>query len=224
MSDVVTIASSSTEGMSADELKEAIQRLSEPEQLRAGNIRLEPPRAAFVVGRLLLRTTVARFAEVPPEDVAIGVEPTGRPVLIGALRYYFVSIAHSGSHVVVGVAKRQIGVDVEQLRRAAPSPRLMARVCSPDELRALEVMADADRAAAFMTVWARKEAYGKAIGVGIGFGLQSVTVGVSGSTISGGTGDWHVADLEVDSECAAAVVAEGADWRPQLDRVERSTL
>ena len=115
MGDVVAVASSSTEEMSSDELDQASQRLPEEERRRTTNIRLETPRAAFVVGRLLLRTTVAHIADVPPEDVAIELESTGRPVLTGALSHYFVSIAHSGSHVVVGVAKRQIGVDVEQL-------------------------------------------------------------------------------------------------------------
>jgi phosphopantetheinyl transferase len=224
VSDIVTVASTSTEAMSADELDEAIQRLTRPERQRASNIRLETPRAAFVAGRLLVRTTVARIAGVPLEDVVIELEATGRPVLTGALSHYFVSIAHSGSHVVVGVANEQVGVDVERLRQSAPSPRLMARVCSPDELRALGVMPDTDRAIAFMTVWTRKEAYGKALGIGIGFGLQSVTVGVSGQTIVSGAGDWQVADLEIGPGCVAAVVVRGHDWRVQLDQVERTTL
>lgn len=224
MRDMVTVASSSTEAMSSDELEEAIHRLPASEQKRATNIRLETPRRAFVLGRLLLRTTVARIAGVRPDDVVIDLEPNGRPVLTGALNEYFVSIAHSGRYVIVGVAKQQIGVDVEELPQSAPSLRLMARVCSPDELRLLEVMADADRAAAFMTVWARKEAYGKAIGHGLDFPLQSVTVGLTGSTISGGAADWRVADVDVDSSCAAAVVAQGREWRVQLDRVERRTL
>jgi len=224
MSDVVAVASSSAEGMSSDELDKAILRLPKPEQSRARNLRLEMPRRAFVLGRLLLRSTVARIAEVPPGDVGIELEPTGRPRLTGELSHYFVSIAHSASRVVVGVAKRQVGVDVEQLQQSPPQPRLMARVCSPDELRVLEVMNDADRAAAFMTVWTRKEAYGKAVGHGLDFPLSSVTVGVSGSTILGGKGDWHAADIDVDPRCAAAVVAQGGGWRVQLDQVEHRSL
>jgi 4'-phosphopantetheinyl transferase len=222
--DVVTVASSSTDAMSDDELNEASRRLTESERQRARSIRLERPRRAFVVGRLLLRSTVARIAGVPPDEVAIELEPTGRPVLTGALSHYFVSIAHSGCYVVVGVAQRQIGVDVEQLRQSGPSPRLMARVCSLEELRLLEGMTDADRAAAFMTVWARKEAYGKAIGRGLDFPLRSVTVGVGESIISGGTDDWRAADVDIDPRYAAAVVAAGLDWRVRLDRVTRATL
>lgn len=224
MGDVVTTASSSTEAMSDDELNEASRRLTESERQRARSIRLERPRRAFVVGRLLLRSTVARIASVPPDEVGIELEPTGRPVLAAALSHYFVSIAHSGCYVVVGVAQRRIGVDVEQLRQSAPSPQLMARVCSPEELRLLEGMTDANRAAAFMTVWARKEAYGKAIGRGLDFPLRSVTVGVGESTISGGTDGWRAADVAIAPRYAAAVVAAGIDWQVRLDRVARATL
>ncbi len=192
MRDMVTVAATSSEGMSAAELDAFIARLPEAEQLRAAGMRLDSRRRAFVLGRTLLRSAVASLAGISSDDVVVRIEPTGRPVLTGELSNYFVSIAHSGSHVVVAVARRQVGVDVERWRQSVPSPRLMARVCSPDELRALEVLNDTDRAAAFITVWARKEAYGKALGIGIGFGLQSITVGASGSTISGGaaTGRW----------------------------------
>jgi len=232
MGDVVTIASSTTEDMSPDEVDEALKRLAASDQRRASNIHLERPRKAFVLGRLLLRATVGRVAGIAPDDVGIELEPTGRPVLTGALSEYFVSIAHSGSQVLAGVANRRIGLDVEQLREAGPSPRLVARVCSPDELRVLEGMVGADRAAAFMTLWARKEAYGKAIGRGLDFPLRAVTVGVAGPItvgiagpmIAGAAGDWRVADVDVDPRYAAAVVAQGPDWRVQLDRVERRAL
>jgi 4'-phosphopantetheinyl transferase len=135
-----------------------------------------------------------------------------------------VSIAHSGRHVLVAVANRQVGVDVEQLRQSVPSPRLMARVCSPDELLVLEGLIDAERARAFITVWARKEAYGKAVGHGLDFPLRSVAVGPGGSVIAGGAGDWRVADVDLDPDYAAAVVAQGPDLRVQLDRVDRRTL
>ena len=81
----------------------------------------------------------------------------------------------------------------------------------------LDGMTEVERAAAFMTVWTRKEAYGKATGRGLDFALlRSVTV--SGSSISGGSGEWQVADVDVDPGCAAAVVVQGSDWHVQLDR------
>ncbi|HZV26413.1 MAG TPA: 4'-phosphopantetheinyl transferase superfamily protein, partial [Acidothermaceae bacterium] len=213
MRDMVTVAATSSEGMSAAELDALISRLPEAERMRAAGMRLEARRRAFVLGRALLRSAVAPLGGVSPDAVVVRIEPSGRPVLAGSLSDLFVSIAHSGAYVVVAVATRPVGVDVERVRQLARFSQVAARVCSPDELRELAAMGAADRERAFMTVWSRKEAYGKAIGRGIAFPLRSVTVGMSGSTISGATGDWHPADVDVDPRYTAAVVAHGPDWR-----------
>ncbi|HEY0869238.1 MAG TPA: 4'-phosphopantetheinyl transferase superfamily protein [Acidothermaceae bacterium] len=224
MSDVVTVAVTSSDGMAADELDALIQRLPEHEQRRATAMRLDSRRRNFVLGRTLLRAAVARVAGGRPDAVVVEIEPSGRPVLARPLDSFSVSIAHSGGYVVVGVANRPIGVDVEQLRHSVRFPRVAARVCSPDELRALDAMTDAARERAFLTVWSRKEAYGKAIGRGLSFPMRSVTVGPHGSRILGGEGDWQVRDLELDPAYAAAVVAQRDGWQPHLDRVERRLL
>ena len=77
-----------------------------------------------------------------------------------------------------------------------------------------------ERFAAFYRVWTRKEAYLKAIGLGLYRLLQDVTVPVSVERIAGasqgrpvrdlaGKGTWRVADVEVESGYSAAVCWEG---------------
>jgi 4'-phosphopantetheinyl transferase len=222
--DVVTVAATSSDGMSAGELDAYVQRLPEHEQHRATAMRLDSRRRNFVLGRTLLRAVVARAAGVRPDDVVVEIEPSGRPVLAGSLSSFFVSIAHSGSYVVVGVAHRPVGVDVELLRHSVRFPRVAARVCSADELRTLEGMSEVARERAFLTVWSRKEAYGKALGRGLGFPMRSVSVGPGGSQIVGGEGDWQVCDLELDPAYAAAVAAHGPGLHVSLDRVDRTSL
>ena len=224
MRDVVTVAVTSSKGMSADALDTLIQRLPEHEQRRATAMRLDSRRRNFVLGRTLLRAAVASGAGVRPEAVVVEIEPSGRPVLAPPLNSFSVSIAHSGCYVVVGVANRPIGVDVEQLRHSVRFPRVAVRVCSPDELRTLDGMSEAARERAFLTVWSRKEAYGKALGRGLAFPMREVTVGPHGSRILGGAGDWQVEDLDLDPSYAAAVVAQGDGWQARLDRVDRALL
>jgi 4'-phosphopantetheinyl transferase len=224
MRDVVTVAATSTEGISAAELDALVDRLPEPERQRASGLHLESRRRSFVLGRVLLRTTVARRIGVRPDDVVLQIEPSGRPVLAAPLNEFSVSISHSGGFVVVGVAKRHIGVDVERLRRSVRFPQVAARVCSPRELRRIGRLEGPARERAFLTVWSRKEAYGKAIGRGIAFPMRSVTVGPGGSRVSGGEGGWRVSDLDVDPAYVAAVVAQGGGWRADLTRIDRGSL
>ncbi|HTC69765.1 MAG TPA: 4'-phosphopantetheinyl transferase superfamily protein [Acidothermaceae bacterium] len=224
MRDVVTVAATSTEGISAADIDALIHRLPEPERRRASGLRLESRRRSFVLGRILLRLTVARRTGVRPDEVVLEIEPSGRPVLAAPLNGFSVSISHSGGYVVVGVANRNIGVDVERLRQSVRFPQVAARVCSPRELRRIGRLDGQAKERAFLTVWSRKEAYGKAIGRGIAFPMRSVTVGPSGSRVSGGEGGWRVSDLDVDPAYVAAVVAQGGGWRADLTRVEPGSL
>jgi phosphopantetheinyl transferase len=222
MSDEVCVASSAIIGMTPSELDLLTQRLPVHERDRAAHMRTDEQRRSFVMGRLLLRTVVARAGDGTPEDVAVDLESAGRPVVVGPFSRFSVSIAHSGDYVVAAAALRAVGVDVEQVPSAPRHPGLVERVCSPDELRQLELMTDTERQSAFTTIWARKEAYGKARGVGLDFDLRSVTA--CGSHIADGEGDWQVVDFEIDAAYSAAVVAHGSGWRLQLDLVEYSAL
>ena len=218
----VTVASTSVAGMTASELAELTTRLPQHERDRAAQLRTDAQRRSFVIGRVLLRSLVAGAGNAAPVDVTIDVEAAGRPVIVGTLSRFSVSIAHSGDYVVVAVAQRAVGVDVEQLPSSPRHPGLEARVCSPDELRRLELMTGAERERAFTAIWARKEAYGKARGVGLDFDLRSITASVS--PIADADGEWQVSGLDIDPEYAAAVVAHGVGWRLQLDVVEYNAL
>jgi len=69
-----------------------------------------------------------------------------------------------------------------------------------------------------MRIWTRKEAYGKALGVGLDFRLRTVTVGPQGARVRGVTGRWVVTDVDLGPDIAAALVTQGR--RPNID-IER---
>jgi 4'-phosphopantetheinyl transferase len=216
------VAVTSIDGIEAPELAALTGRLRDADAVRARTLGVEAARARFAVGRLLLQASVARATGCPPSVWRVDVEPSGRPIVLGTPRPIFVSLAHSGRYVVTAVADRPVGVDVEELRRVRPG--LAARVCSADELRSLAAMSGAERDRAFMAVWTRKEAYGKASGAGLGFALRAVTAGPAGSRVTGGTGRWRVVDLEIDPAYAAAVVGAGRRWRVDVERIDRTAL
>lgn len=96
-----------------------------------------------------------------------------------------VSISHCRTAVAVAVSPEgRVGIDVECRRRVGED--LMKRVCTADELAA--VQASADPTMTFLQLWTRKEAVLKMGGTGIqGFG--SMVDALSGKSC-------HVMDLE----------------------------
>jgi 4'-phosphopantetheinyl transferase len=228
MPGTVTVGWTSIAGLQPAELDALIQRLPAAEQARARGLRLDEQRARFVVGRALLRAVAVGpgaldAVELAPADMGIDIGLAGEPLGVGALEGSFLSLAHSGDCVLAAVADRHVGVDVQQLREGDVNPALAARVCSPTELAYLDSVPEPERLRVFMTVWTRKEAYGKALGVGLDFALNSVTAAPD-AVISGVRGSWRADDLAVGEGYAAAVVAEGLDWRANVEPVDRRQL
>jgi 4'-phosphopantetheinyl transferase len=222
MRTTVSLVATSIASLDVLELDRLSQRLPLNERQRASEL-AGSARARFVVGRLLARRLVSGHASVHPAAVVLDVDPRGRPVVVGVP--LFVSIAHGGGYVMAAAASRPIGVDVEELTGAARHAGLERRVCSDRELRRLERIGDvAARRRGFMSIWTRKEAYGKALGVGLDFTLRAVTVGPKGSRIRGGPGVWSVRDVDLDAGYAAAVVARGRRWRVAASVLELCDL
>ncbi len=128
----------------------------------------------FAAGRLLLRTLAGQYLGRPAEAVGVERGPHGQPLLRRApgdppLRF---SVAHAGGCLVLAFALgRRVGADVEPAGRRL-RPEMAARMLAPEERAALACAPEPEQARMLLQYWTRKEAYLKAIGAGIGGGLQ----------------------------------------------------
>ena len=220
---VVRVAHTRVPDVDGSALAALAQRLPVADRERADRFRHDADRARFVFGRLLLRDLTARAVGVGVDAFRIDAEASGRPVVTGVQRAPQVSLSHSGRWVVAALGWRPVGVDVEQLSDEPQADGVLRRVCSPQELALLQRLPPNERGAAFLRVWTRKEAYGKACGVGMGFALRDITVGLSGSRVRGTRQRWWVTDLDLGPGCAAALAVRGGAWL-QLEEIEPALL
>ncbi|MCD7439427.1 4'-phosphopantetheinyl transferase superfamily protein [Streptomyces lincolnensis] len=122
-------------------------------------------RAAFVASRLLLRHAAAHALAAAPAEIDVARAPGGRPYLRG-FDGLDVSVSHTGDLVAVALSRAgRIGVDVEPAARTVR--RLDEGVFTPYESAASARWAGARRARALIRLWTLKEAYGKALGLGL---------------------------------------------------------
>lgn len=115
--------------------------------------------------RTRLRNLVVRILDVPPDAVSIAHEP-GRPPRLASPRDAGLSLSSSSRDLLaaVAVSAGPVGVDVECVQ---PDAELPWRVLHPDEAAALRRLSSTDQARAFAQIWSAKEAYLKALGVGL---------------------------------------------------------
>ena len=120
-------------------------------------------------GRRLLRFAVKAEHGVNLEYREIKKGEYGKPFLEKYPDIQF-SISHSGSLVAVMLSRFECGVDIQKIKEVKQG--VVRKICNDDELRFIENSTDKDRA--FITLWALKESYVKAIGKGLSFSLAKV--------------------------------------------------
>ncbi len=172
-------------------------------------------RDRYAAAHLTLRRVLCAYRGATPAELGFRREPCpccgephGRPALTGADAPYF-SLSHTGGLVLIAVAGRPVGVDVEGL----PTPHkatAVGEVLHPAERRAIHSAQPALRPAVFARFWARKEAYLKGLGTGVGRSPDLDYLGDPGPGTPARPSGWTVRDVPVGPEHAAAVALERA--------------
>lgn len=179
------------------------ESFSAEEQDRAGRLRFEPDRSAFLASRAALRLILGRYLGRNPAAVRFACGSPGKPSIIEGGDLSF-SLSRSRPQAVVAVTRgRAVGVDVERIRPDVDIEALARHFLSPTEAEALRAVPEPGRRAAFFARWTRKEAMIKATGAGLGDGLGHV-----GSDPEEG-GPITVRSVDAGAAAAAAVAVEG---------------
>lgn len=122
----------------------------------------------------LCRSAISAFCGVSPDGIIFNKNKHGKPYAIG-LPVHF-NISHSGDMVICAVSEKEIGADIEKIRKI--NPRTAEKFAAPDEL---EYIRNSDNG--FFEIWTLKEAYFKCIGTGLNSDIKNVSFSIDGSEI-----------------------------------------
>lgn len=121
------------------------------------------------------------------------------------------NISHSGNYVMVAFSNKPVGVDIEEKREID-----WALISTHFHDAEQEYIAgEENKADAFYRVWARKEAYLKAIGVGILKGLK--TVNALNNLIIDELGAWQVTDTDIAPGYASALCTSATTEQQNIE-------
>jgi 4'-phosphopantetheinyl transferase len=156
--------------------------LSADEKERARRFRNISDRKRYLIARGSLRRLLGYYVASAPDRLQFTYNAFGKPSLSGQASEAVLnfSVSHSEDRALFGFAReRKIGVDLEYIRPDINVVELAKRYFSPDEYRRLRRLPANEQCEAFYCVWTRKEAYFKACGEGLSFGLERVEVSSS---------------------------------------------
>ena len=207
----------------ASTMERLADSLDAAERARAARFAFVRDRERFLVAHGALREIVGRYLACAPSAVAFHHSAQGKPEIVepgnpatGALRF---SLAHSGEIALISVTSiGATGVDVEQTRSDVEALAIAERFFATEEQDALRAQPEDRRAAYFYRLWTCKEAYLKAVGVGLTAPLQEIIVrfgapaGVSIALMgasAASVGRWSLAELAPGAGYAGAVAVDG---------------
>lgn len=193
------------------------QLLSLDEQDRARRFHFERDRRRYIVARGTLRKLLGSYLDCAPSIIRFNYAAQGKPALATQPpeRQLYFNVSHSQESALFAfVWNREIGVDIEAIRSEVEIESIFPSISSSEEQASWKTVPAAAKRAAFFSLWSRKEALVKAIGQGIGYPLQEVTVGFSlhlpqqirlAHTLNAQSQAWQIWELPVESNFRAAL-------------------
>jgi 4'-phosphopantetheinyl transferase len=189
----------------------AIACLADGEVSRASRFAFERDRRRYVRARSALRALLGRYLGLLPAEVPISYGRHGKPRVAARVPLEF-NVTHSGERALIAVCRHAaLGVDIEMVDRSRPIADLARDVFTDAEIGELEA-APGDAAIAFHACWSRKEAFLKALGLGLTLAPREVHVGTRPDrrhVPSSASARIEVATLFADETAAAAIAVVG---------------
>jgi 4'-phosphopantetheinyl transferase len=213
--------------------------LSVEEQRRADAFRGEEHRRDYIQAHVALRCVLGNCLGIAPASVRFTAGSTSgtgidgkvsgsiKPALMRAgnqleqldMRF---NLSHTRGAALIGVGVGlELGIDIEWHRPMDDLDAIARSVMSNTETEQWLLLKPEVRTRAFYHLWTRKEAYLKAIGLGLYRNLQDVTVPVSPDYLDdapgrvylvqdrAGAGKWSVRDVPVREGYSASLCCEG---------------
>ena len=137
-------------------------------------IRLDTPDSAPLTAprtqaRSAMRAILARYLARPPDSLAFGRHPGGKPYLAAEAQPLEFNLSHTQGMALLAVAmRRPVGIDIEAVRPVGDPLRLARRIMDEESITALQATTGTEqRLRLFIDLWTRLEACQKTHGRGI---------------------------------------------------------
>ncbi|KTD72832.1 phosphopantetheinyl transferase [Legionella tucsonensis] len=162
----------------AHELENAYELLNSEEQARAERFYFSRHKRRFSTARAIMRIILASYLNIPAKQLEFAYNNHGKPEVINAAKLQF-NISHTGDLALLAVGRSfPIGVDIEKYS-ARPYEGIAKNLFSDQEYEEFIKVPLALKPAIFFHVWAQKEAFIKACGLGLSYPTKNFSVPIS---------------------------------------------
>ncbi len=198
--------------------------LSANEHKRADRFTFPGKRNEYIISRGLLRQVLGQLLGADPAGLTFSYSAKFKPYLPDTWNGHTVSfnVSHSHDKAIIAITlDRELGIDIEKIRTNVEFIKLATRFFSLTEVAALKEYSNADLPKAFFACWTRKEAFVKALGKGIWFGLSQFSVAVDPEEACPSlithwdpedAAKWSMVNIDTEADYQAALAVAGSGF------------
>ena len=153
--------------------------LTEDEIAKADKFHFPHHRRKFIAARGILRQLLGQYLQISPKNIKFQYGDRGKPYLTRATSGNSLefNISHSQDYALYGFThSHAIGVDIEHLRTMEDAAKIAQRFFSPQEFELVNCLSGEQQQRVFFKLWTAKEAYLKAVGIGLAGSLASIDI------------------------------------------------
>ena len=202
--------------------------LAKDERERADKLKIEHKRKQYIITRGSLRQRLGSLTNLEPKDFMFEYMEHGKPILANDPRYTDITfnVSHSNDFSLIAITQKQvIGIDIEKINPDLDHQQLVTRFFSTTEQSEFQALPENIKAQTFCACWTRKEAFIKAVGDGVSYGLENFDVSVDPENQTPAIylhkhseESWSALNLPIDDDYMACLVSNGGDinvrcWR-----------
>ena len=206
--------------LNSDDTETALSLLSDIQRDKYHR-RAKPQRqAAYLAGRFHLLNLLAAYTSIPPEEVLLSYSHLNKPYLNPnptniEFNLSDTIVEQQSMGIFAFCRSAAIGVDIEALTRTCNAAAIAEKRFSNEEQKFVTDSLGNISRQRVLSIWTRKEAFGKATGKGINFNMSEVDLSSHGKfslefiTAENPSLPYRLQQIQIKQKAIAAVVHEG---------------
>ena len=157
-----------------------INLLFHKEKEQFHSFRLQEDKARLIISHIALRHIITYYTNIPTLLVEFQYKQYNKVYLANKTsNYLFFNLSHAHNKAVIAISNTEVGVDIEHIKNLVDIDELASVIYSCDESQQFsQLNCDQEKLNYFYTIWTKKEAYLKALSIGLINDLKSIHLGV----------------------------------------------
>lgn len=186
--------------------------LAPEEKTRSTSFFHEADTHRFIIGKAMLRILLGNYLNTSPESLTFSTGMNNKPVLnFQSKSIIDFNISHSGDYILIAIADKPVGIDIEHYNIDSGSQEIMKVVFSKKEMSFITEQAHPDKT--FYKLWTRKEALLKATAKGLNNDIPDIPCLNGNHFVShmqlNSYENWRVNNFNIDEQHTGSIAYTG---------------